>query len=243
MTRRVLVTGASGGIGRAVAVRLAQDGFQVTVHYRTNRAAADETSALIKKTSGKEEATLLSFDVAHRAETRRALEEDLTQHGPYWGVACCAGITADAPFPGLTPENWDQVLDTNLGGFYNVLSPLIMPMLQTRDGGRVVALSSVSGIMGNRGQVNYSAAEAGIIGAVKALSKELGKRRISVNSVAPGLIESKLTQDLPLEEMLALVPMRRMGKPEEVAALVAFLFSPEADYITGQVISINGGLI
>ncbi|MBL0059046.1 MAG: 3-oxoacyl-ACP reductase FabG [Elusimicrobia bacterium] len=241
MKRRVLVTGASGGIGRAVAVRLAQHGFQVTVHYRTSRAAAEETRALIKK-KGKE-AALLSFDVSRRAETRRALEKDLTQHGPYWGVASCAGITADAPFPGLTPENWDQVLDTNLGGFYNVLSPLIMPMIQTRDGGRVVALSSVSGIMGNRGEVNYSAAEAGIIGAVKALSKELGKRRISVNSVAPGLIESKLTRDLPLEEMLALVPMRRMGKPEEVAALVAFLFSPEADYITGQVISINGGLI
>ena len=158
-------------------------------------------------------------------------------------MVCNAGISADAPFPGLTDDQWDRVLRTNLDGFYNVLSPLVMEMIRARQGGRIVTLSSLSGIAGNRGQVNYSAAKAGIIGATKSLSQELAKRGITVNSVAPGLIETDMLDGLPLDEVLKTIPMRRLGKPEEVAAVIAFLFSPGAAYITGQTISVNGGIL
>ncbi len=246
--RRVLVTGASRGIGRAVAVELAGQGFSVTVHYRSQEDAARETLAeCAKRASGAGEASvsdgrLLAFDIADRPACEAALEADLKANGAYYGVVCNAGVTADGPFPGMKPAAWDDVLHTNLDGFYNVLRPLVMPMVRARQGGRIVTMSSVSGLIGNRGQVNYSASKAGIIGATKALAQELAKRRITVNSVAPGLIDTDMAGDAPVEEILKVIPMRRLGQPEEVAAAVSYLFSDAAGYVTGQVLSVNGGL-
>jgi len=234
--RRVLVTGSSRGIGRAIAERLAQCGFSVTVHCRSSRSQADELAAQIG-------AAVLQFDVANRAEARRALELDLEARGAYYGVVCNAGVTRDNTFAALSDADWDEVLDTSLDGFYNVVQPLVMPMVRAKQGGRIVTIASVSGLMGNRGQVNYSAAKAGLIGATKALAVELASRGITVNCVAPGLIESEMTAALPLEEALRMVPMNRVGKPAEVAAAVAFIMSDEASYITRQVLSVNGGLV
>ncbi len=239
MKRRVLVTGAGRGIGRAIAVALAQQGFEVGINYLSNKQAAEETLELIKTEGGL--GYLIPFDISDRELAAKTIEADL-EKGVYWGVVCNAGITADAPFPSLTGEDWDRVLRTNLDGFYNLLHPVVMPMVRAKKGGRIVTLSSLSGIMGNRGQTNYSAAKAGIIGATKALSKEVAKRQITVNCVAPGLIETDMTSGLPKDEVIRSIPMRRYGTPEEVGALVAFLFTPGAGYITGQVISINGGL-
>ena len=171
------------------------------------------------------------------------MRADIEEHGCYYGVVCNAGIVRDNVFPAMSGEDWDVVLKTNLDGFYNVLNPLIMPMVRRRAPGRIVTLTSVSGLIGNRGQVNYSAAKAGIIGASKALALELAKREITVNCVAPGLIETEMTRDVQLQEVLKLIPLRRIGKPEEVAAVVSFLLTDEAAYITRQVISVNGGLI
>jgi 3-oxoacyl-[acyl-carrier protein] reductase len=185
----------------------------------------------------------LQFDIGERRATAAALEADIEQHGCYYGVVCNAGITRDNAFPAMSGDEWDDVLTTNLDGFYNVLNPLIMPMVRRRQPGRIVTLTSVSGLIGNRGQVNYSAAKAGIIGASKALALELAKREITVNCVAPGLIETEMIGDVELEELLKLIPARRVGKPEEVAAAVRFLLTDEAAYITRQVISVNGGLI
>jgi 3-oxoacyl-[acyl-carrier protein] reductase len=241
MSGRVLVTGASRGIGRAIAVELARAGFEVAINYKQNEAAAAEALAAVEEAGGR--AALLRFDVADRALCREVLEKTIAAQGPFWGAVCNAGITADAPFPGLKPEGWDAVLRTNLDGFYNVLHPLVMPMVRARKGGRIVTLSSVAGIAGNRGQTNYSAAKAGIIGATKSLALELAKRKITVNSVAPGFIETDMLSGLPSEELAKLVPMQRLGQPEDVAATVAFLFSEGASYITGQVISVNGGML
>lgn len=240
-SERVLVTGASRGIGRAIAVELARAGFEVAINYKQNEAAAAEALAAVEEAGGR--AALLRFDVADRALCREVLEKTITAQGPFWGAVCNAGITADAPFPGLKPEGWDAVLRTNLDGFYNVLHPVVMPMVRARKGGRIVTLSSVAGIAGNRGQTNYSAAKAGIIGATKSLALELAKRKITVNSVAPGFIETDMLSGLPSEELAKLVPMQRLGQPEDVAATVAFLFSEGASYITGQVISVNGGML
>jgi 3-oxoacyl-[acyl-carrier protein] reductase len=164
------------------------------------------------------------------------------EHGACYGVVCNAGLARDAAFPAMSGEDWDTVLRSNLDGFYNVLNPLIMPMVRRRKPGRIVTVASVSGIMGNRGQVNYSAAKAGIIGATKALAVELAKREITVNCVAPGLIDTEMLADASVEPMIAAIPMRRLGKPEEVAAVVRFLVSDAASYVTRQVISVNGGL-
>ncbi len=234
--RRVLVTGSSRGIGRAIAQRLAQQGFAVTLHCRRSR---EQVLALAAEMNG---ATVLEFDVRDRAAAQRALEADVAKHGAHYGVVLNAGMARDNAFPALTDDDWDEVLDTSLGGFYNVLKPLVMPMVRAKQGGRIVVLSSVSGVVGNRGQVNYSAAKAGLIGAAKALAVELASREITVNCVAPGPIATDMLENAPLEVMLKLIPMQRVGTPEEVAALVAFLMSDEAAYITRQVIGVNGGL-
>lgn len=236
----ILVTGASSGIGRAIAVRLAGDGYDVAVHYGKNRQGAEATRDAIESKSGR--CRILSFDVREAEETKTVIEADIDEYGAYYGVVCNAGITRDGAFPMLAQDDWRQVIDVNLNGLYNVLHPVVMPMLRRRKPGRIVTISSVSGLMGNRGQVNYSASKAGIIGATKALAVELAKRQITVNCVAPGLIESDMSEDAPLEQILEAIPLRRVGQPHEVAALVAFLCSPDAAYITRQVISPNGGL-
>jgi 3-oxoacyl-[acyl-carrier protein] reductase len=241
LTDRVLVTGASRGIGRAIALQLARTGFQVTLNYRQRREEAEKTQAMIQDLGA--DATLLPFDIADRDACTEALESDLAANGAFFGVVSNAGVREDAPFPGMKGEAWDRVIRTNLDGFYNVVQPLVMPMVRAHSGGRIVTIASASGMMGNRGQVGYSASKAGLIGATRSLALELAKRDITVNSVAPGLIETDMTEGLPIEEVSRLIPMQRMGKPEEVAAAVAFLFSAEASYITGQVISVNGGLV
>ena len=236
----ILVTGASSGIGRATAIRLASDGYEVAVHYGRNLQGAEQTRDTIVAASGR--CRILSFDVSDTKAARGAIEADMAEHGAYYGVISNAGVTRDNAFPMLAEDDWQQVIDVNLNGFYNVLHPVVLPMLRRRKPGRIVTISSVSGIMGNRGQVNYAASKAGIIGATKALAVELGKRQITVNCVAPGLIESDMSDALPLEQMLEAIPLRRIGQPHEVAALVSFLCSADAAYITRQVISPNGGL-
>lgn len=240
MADTVLVTGSSRGIGRAIALRLARAGFALVVHGRAPSPALDETRAECAAAGVAVRA--LHFDVSAREPAAAALGADIAANGPYYGVVCNAGITRDGAFPALSGEDWDQVLSTNLTGFYNVVQPLIMPMIRRRQPGRIVTLSSVSGVTGNRGQVNYSAAKAGIIGATKALAVELASRQITVNCVAPGLIRTDMTATAPVEEALKFIPAGRVGEPEEVAGIVAFLMSREADYITRQVIGVNGGL-
>ena len=227
MGRRVLVTGSSRGIGKAIAERLKADGFEVTTH------------------SVKTPGTDLQFDISDREACRRAIEADIERNGPYYGVVLNAGVNRDNVFPGMEGTEWDQVVDTDLGGFYNVLKPCVMPMIAAHFKGRIVALSSVSGQIGNRGQVNYSAAKAGVIGAVKALAVELARRGITVNAVAPGVIETDMAGTLAdaRDEVMKAIPMRRFGTAAEVAAAVSFLFRDEAAYVTRQVISVNGGLI
>ncbi len=237
----ILITGSSRGIGRAIALRLARDGFQVVLHCRSQRQQAEAVAEEITAAGGAAP-RILQFDVAERDAAREALEADTGEHGAYYGVVCNAGVTRDGAFPALTGEDWDSVIHTNLDGFYNVLQPLIMPMVRRRQPGRIVTMASASGIMGNRGQVNYSASKAGIIGATKALALELAKRRITVNCVAPGLIETDMTEELPLEQMLPMIPAQRAGTADEVAGAVSFLMSEDAAYITRQVISVNGGL-
>ena len=240
MNKSVLVTGSSRGIGKAIALRLARDGYDIVVHCRNHREEADRVAQAISALG--RNARVLQFDVGERALVAAILETDIAQHGCYYGVICNAGIVRDNVFPAMTGEDWDAVMRTNLDGFYNVLNPLIMPMVRRRAPGRIVTLSSIAGLTGNRGQVNYSAAKAGIIGATKALALELARREITVNCVAPGLIDTDMLAGVPLDEALKLIPARRIGKPEEVAAAVSFLISEDAAYITRQVISVNGGL-
>lgn len=225
--KRVLVTGSSRGIGKAISERLKKEGFEVVTH-AVKSPLAD-----------------LHFDIANREETKRVLEEEVEKNGPFFGVVLNAGVNADNAFPAMEDEEWDKVVDTDLGGFYNVLKPLVMPMISNRIKGRIVAISSVSGVIGNRGQVNYSAAKAGVQGAVKALAVELARRGITVNAVAPGVIETEMIDSIipeAVDEVKKAIPMRRFGKAEEVASLVAFLMSEGAAYITRQVISVNGGM-
>jgi 3-oxoacyl-[acyl-carrier protein] reductase len=241
MAETVLVTGASRGIGRAIALRLARDGYDVVVHYVRNETQANAVKDQIVAL-GRASRTL-RFDVADRAACAEQIGADVEQHGAYYGFVCNAGLTADNAFPAMSGEQWDRVVHTNLDGFYNVLHPLVMPLVRRRKPGRIVTISSVSGIMGNRGQTNYAAAKAGIIAATKSLALELAKREITVNCVAPGLIETDMTSEVPNEMVEAMVPLRRLGTPDEVAAAVAFLFGADAAYITRQVISVNGGLV
>lgn len=237
----VLITGASRGIGRAIALRLAHDGYDLVVHCRQRvddaEAVANECRALGASVR------VLHFDISDRNACAATLQRDIDANGAYYGVVCNAGIARDNAFPAMSGEEWDSVIRTNLDGFYNVLQPLVMPMVRRRQPGRIVTLSSVSGIAGNRGQTNYSAAKAGIIGATKALALELAKREITVNCVAPGLIETEMMSAEILQEAMKMIPMRRVGQPDEVAATVSFLMSESAGYITRQVISVNGGML
>ncbi|PSU35792.1 3-ketoacyl-ACP reductase FabG2 [Photobacterium lutimaris] len=241
MTRQVLVTGASKGIGRAIATQLAKDGFSIVVHYMSDEAGAAATLQEIVTAGGN--GRLLPFDISDREQCREQIEQDIAQNGAYYGVVSNAGITRDTAFPAMTAEEWDGVIHTNLDSFYNVLHPCVMPMVRLRKGGRIITVASVSGIMGNRGQTNYSAAKAGVIGATKSLALELAKRNITANCVAPGLIDTGMVDETVKQHALPQVPMRRMGEPEDVAGLVSYLMSDRANYITRQVISVNGGLI
>ena len=239
MDKTVLVTGSSRGIGKETAIYLAKNGFDIVLHCNKNVEKAKETQKIIEDLG--RTVRILQFDVSDREQTKKVLSDDIEKNGIYYGVVVNAGVTDDNAFPAMEDEQWDKVINTNLNGLYNTLKPLILPMIQNRKG-RIVALSSISGITGNRGQINYSASKAGIIGAVKALSKEVAKRNITVNCVAPGVIESDMTSELPFEMIKDSIPMKRMGTPKEVASLINYLFSEDAAYITGQVISVNGGM-
>jgi 3-oxoacyl-[acyl-carrier protein] reductase len=238
--KSVLITGAGRGIGRAIALAVSAAGYRVTAHYHRSEAAAETLVEEIRSRGGK--ADLLRFDIADREESREKLEAYVKAQGVPWGIICNAGINADNAFPALSGEEWDSVIHTNLDGFFNVLHPLVMPLCRKKQG-RVITMASVSGLIGNRGQVNYSASKAGIIGATKALAVELASRSITVNCIAPGIIETAMIQDAPLDKILPAIPMGRIGRPEEVAALAVFLLSESASYITRQVISVNGGIL
>lgn len=235
--KEVLITGSSRGIGKAAAILLAQNGYNIVLHCNKNIDKAKEVQKEIGQNS-----RILQFDISNREETKKVLLDDIEKNGVYFGIVLNAGIAKDNVLPAMEDNEWDDVINTNLNGFYNVIKPLIMPIIQSKKKNRIIALSSVSGITGNRGQMNYSASKAGIIGAVKALSLEVAKRGITVNCVAPGVIESDMTIDLPKEQVINMIPMKRFGKPEEVAAVINFLMSESASYITGQVISVNGGM-
>ncbi len=239
MAKEVLITGSSRGIGKECAIYLAKNGFDIVLNYNKNLSKAQEVKEIIEKTGAK--ARILQFDVSDREKTKKVLLADIEKYGIYYGVVVNAGITADNSFPAMEDNEWDNVINTNLNGFYNTLRPLVLPMIQNRCG-RIVAISSVSALAGNRGQINYSASKAGIIGASKALSKEVAKRNITVNCVAPGVIETDMTTDIPFEIIKETIPLRRMGTAKEVASLVNYLMSEDAGYITGQVISVNGGM-
>lgn len=240
MSKNVLVTGSSRGIGREIAIYLAKNGYDIVLHCNRNIQKAEEILKEIQ-TLGRQ-CRILQFNISNREECKKILLKDIEENGCYFGVVLNAGISKDNVFPAMEDSEWDDVLNTNLGGFYNVLKPVVMPMISSRIRGRIVTMSSISGLSGNRGQVNYSASKAGIIGATKALALELAKRGITVNCVAPGVIESDMTKDLPADELKKMIPMKRFGTPKEVASLVNYLMSEDASYITGQVISVNGGL-
>ncbi|MDR0494541.1 MAG: 3-oxoacyl-ACP reductase FabG [Treponema sp.] len=237
--KKVLITGASRGIGRAMALAASEAGYHITAHYHKGKEEALSLEKEILQKGGGID--LIQFDVSNREECHEKLEQWTDANGAFWGIICNAGVSADDSFPGMSGENWDLVLRTDLDSFYNVLHPLMMPICRKKQG-RIITVSSVSGIMGNRGQVNYSAAKAGIIGATKALALELASRSITVNCIAPGFIETAMTHNVPLDKALSSIPMGRTGKGEEVAALAVFLLSESASYITRQVISVNGGM-
>lgn len=237
--KKVLVTGASGGIGRAIAVECAKAGYYVICHYNRGLEKAEETLRLVKENGSDGE--LISFDITNREDCKAKLDAMTEKHGALWGVVNNAGITRDNTFAGMTGDEWDSVIHTNLDSFYNVLNPLIMPMARKRQG-RIITIASVSGVIGNRGQTNYSAAKAGVISATKALGAELATRKITCNAIAPGIIGTDMTKDLPEEIVKTLIPMGRQGKVEEVAPAAVFLLAESSAYITRQVIGINGGI-
>lgn len=239
MKPRALITGASRGIGAAIARALAAEGHTIVLNYRTNRRAAEAVREEIEGSGGIVE--MAPFDVNDRQAVGESLDGLLAGELPIGVVVNNAGVARDRPFPAMDPPDWDLVTGTCLDGFYNVTQPLIMPMIRQR-WGRIINIASVSGMIGIRGQVNYSAAKAGLIGATRSLAQEVAKRGITVNAVAPGLIETDMIEGAPITDIVKAIPMRRTGRPEEVAALVAFLASDAAAYITGQAIGINGGL-
>ena len=238
MKTRALITGGSRGIGAAVALELSRAGHSVILNYRAGREAAEKVAAQITEQGG--EAVLAPFDVRDKEAVDTALE-GLLASGPIGILVNNAGVTADGPFPSMEPDAWTRVLETTLSGFYNVTRPLIMPMVRKR-WGRIINIASISGLRGNRGQANYAAAKAGLIGATKSIAIEVAKRGVTVNAIAPGFIETDMTAEVPRERVLPHIPMQRIGQPAEVAALVGFLASDEASYITRQVIAVDGGL-
>lgn len=243
--KKVLVTGASGGIGRAIAVAAAKEGYYVICHYNGSQAKAEETLNQIKAAGGQGE--LIQFDVSNREDCKTKLDALTEKHGVLWGVVNNAGITRDNTFAAMSGDDWDKVIHTNLDSFYNVINPLLLPMASRKNkrGGRIITISSVSGVNGNRGQANYSAAKAGIIGATKALAVEVARRGITCNAIAPGVIETEMTAAIDPEVyqmIMSTIPMNRAGQPEEIASAVNFLLSEGAGYMTRQVLVIDGGM-
>ena len=239
--KRILITGASRGIGNAIARTLIEEGYSVAACYHTSQSFIGPLQKLAAAKGVN--LHLLQFDVSCREAAGRALEEDMALHGVYYGVVCNAGITKDSPFPAMSADDWDCVLRTNLDSFYNIIHPVVMPMVQARKPGRIVVITSVSGINGNRGQTNYSASKAGLIGAAKSLAIELGKRNITVNCIAPGLIETDMVSQEIIEYVKPMIALKRIGKPEEVAAAVSFFLSEQASYVTKQVLCVDGGMV
>ncbi len=238
--KSILITGASGSIGLAISKKVISNGYDAVLCYNRNDSFINE----IKDYSKDYDVNIrfLKIDVSNRDEAKNILLKDIEDNSPYYGVVLSSGITMDNAFPAMTVEEWDNVIDVNLKSFYNIVNPIVMPMIRGRKGGRIIAISSVSGIIGNRGQVNYAASKAGLIGAVKSLAIELGKRNITVNCIAPGVIESEMINDEIIEHAKNMIALKRIGKPEDVANVVNFLLSDEANYITKQVISVDGGM-
>jgi 3-oxoacyl-[acyl-carrier protein] reductase len=240
MTRKALITGGSGAIGGAIAERLAADGMQVWINYRSNPDSAQQIADRITAQGGS--ASITGFDVSNGEQCQQALDVLLASEGTIDVVVHNAGITADAPFPGMAEKQWKDVIDTSLHGFFHVTRPLIMPMIRQR-WGRIVSISSIAALHGNRGQTNYAAAKAGLIGATRSLAKEVASRGICTNVVAPGFVDTGMIKDIPADIIKEIVPMKRAGSPAEIAALVAFLCSEDASYITGEVVNVSGGII
>ncbi len=240
MMKSVLITGSGRGIGKSIALDLSRHGYSIILHGRGDSEHLASTRKQIQE-AGVPVRQIL-FDVGNREQARAILEKDIAEHGMYYGIVLNAGISRDNAFPFMPAEDWDDVLSTNLDGLYNVLKPLVEPLITAKRGGRIIVVTSVAGLLGNRGQVNYSAAKAGLIGAAKALGLELARKKITVNCIAPGLIETEMTAQINQNHIVPLIPMRRAGRVEEVCGAVSFLMSDQAAYITRQTLAIDGGL-
>lgn len=240
--KRVFVSGSTRGLGKAIAVRLLEEGYSVTIHGRSESDYARDTYDSLQTLFG-ESVQSLYFDVGNQEAAASVLTADVERYGAYFGIVCNAGCSADVPLAGMSYDQWRHVLRVNLDSFYHIVQPLLLPLIRCRSGGRIVVMSSLSGVAGNRGQVNYSASKAGLIGAAKALSRELASRKITVNCVAPGAIETDMLTDEIREQLVSSIPMKRCGRVEEVAHAVQFFFDPLAEFVTGQVLSVNGGVV
>jgi 3-oxoacyl-[acyl-carrier protein] reductase len=234
-----LVTGASKGIGRAICVELAKSGYRIVVNYKSDEKGAVNTLEMVRKAGS--DGQIMQFDVSDFDKTQSAVDDILKENGSIDALINNAGITADGLFIMMPRKDWNTVIDISLSGFYNVTRPVLEKMIFLK-GGSIVSIASIAGLLGNRGQANYSAAKAGLIGASRSVASEVARLGIRVNVVAPGLIETDMIKEAPVENIKALIPMARIGKPQEVARVVRFLCSEDASYITGQVISVNGGM-